>query len=146
MLSSLLFAESVDEALEGFDDTTQKTQTSQGADKTGALLEGFDEDTTELAKEGADKPTADTAEIVDRPPLGIKGLTGAWTTTAAYSYQGSGKHGGITMLKYALFLDYERRFENDWKSSSMLKPTMIPFTICETSPIHRRKKMRFAQK
>ncbi len=124
ILSALLYAESVDEALEGFDDApqvTQETKSKEAKSETDAALAGFDDESAsenasgDDLQAGFDDANASATEQGDTPFLSIEGLTGALTQTWAYSYRGKGKDHGLSMLKHSLFLDYEHGFENGWK-------------------------------
>ena len=102
LLSSLLYAESVDEALDGFDDTPSETTLQKTASED--LLDGFDDETvqsTELKEE------AETSLV--------PGLTGKFTEQVAYSLYDDKPHDNISSLKSSLFLDYEHKFENGFK-------------------------------
>jgi hypothetical protein len=96
LLSSLVYADSVDEALDGFDEAP--TQAVQSHDE---LLDGF-----------GDESTSQAVEIKESV---IVGLTGKITEQAAYSYAGDSPHDKFTSLKSSLFLDYENKFDNGVK-------------------------------
>ena len=100
LLSSLLYAESVNEALEGFNDTPSKVvQQKSNVD----MMDGFDDETS------SDK---NSTQNIEEDSDFVEGLTGKFTEQVAYSYHGKKPHDKFTMLKSSLFLDYEHKFEN----------------------------------
>jgi len=102
IVSSVLFAESTQEALDGFDDTPVEVE-QQAAD----VMDGFDED--------------NASEVLEEKSSMIEGLTGKLTEQIAYSYNGNTPHDKFTSLKSSLFLDYEYKSENDWRFKTNLK-------------------------
>lgn len=88
LLSSMLFADSVSDALDGFDEETPSGR--------------FDENITTSSNTQTKKSL-------------IEGLTGKITEQVAYSYNGTTPHDKFTSLKTSLFLDYEHKFENGWR-------------------------------
>ena len=105
IVGSVLFADSTQEILEGFDDSPVK---SVQVEKNSAdLLDGFDDSTS---------PSIDASEESQAEPSKVvSGLTGKLTEQATYSYNGATPHDKFTSLKSSLFLDYEYKFENGWR-------------------------------
>jgi len=104
LLCSLLYAESVDEALDGFDDTPTKVE-PKNSDVD--IMDGFDDE--------------NNAQKVEQKSEYVEGLTGKITEQAAYSYHGKKPHNALTSLKTSLFLDYEHKFENGWRFKTNAK-------------------------
>jgi len=102
VLSSLLYAESMNESLEGFDDTPEKVVSS-----TENILDGFDE--------------ANTSEVVETKERFIAGLTGKFTEQIAYAYQGNTPHDNLNSVKSSLLLDYDYKFANNWRIKTNAK-------------------------
>ncbi len=118
LLSSLLYGESIDEALDGFDDTS--TSTVQ-VEKSSDVMDGFDDSSTSSAIVSTDSVTNTSEETVTEPTEVITGLTGKLTEQVAYSYNGNAPHDKFTSLKSSLFLDYEYKFENGWRVKTNAK-------------------------
>ncbi len=97
LLSTVLYAESVDEALEGFDDTSASS--------------------VQVDSEAIDGSISKVTEPVEVLP----GLTGKITEQVAYSYHGKARHDNFTSLKSSLLLDYEHKFENGWRFKTNAK-------------------------
>jgi hypothetical protein len=99
LLNSLLYAESVEESLEGFDDTpTSSVQVEQSNDN---VMDGFDE--------------SNSSEIKEEKVSFLPGLTGKLTEQLTYSYNGTTPHDKFTSLKSSFFLDYEHKLDLGWK-------------------------------
>lgn len=107
LLSSLLYAESADEMLEGFDDVPAVTQAESKPSEADALMDGFDDENTSVVEENS--------------PQFIKGLSGELTQQLAYSYNGTKPHNDLTSVKSSFFLDYEHKFENGWRVKTNAK-------------------------
>ncbi|MEA1879487.1 MAG: DUF1302 family protein [Campylobacterota bacterium] len=105
VLATQLYAESTQEALEGFDDTP--VNIVQVEENATDVMEGFDD-------ESLSETTEEKTEF-------IEGLTGKVTEQLAYSYNGNSPHDKLTSLKSSLFLDYEHKFENGWRVKSNAK-------------------------
>ncbi len=96
LLSSLLNAESIDAALDGFNDSPMEIE-KQSKD----IMDGFDDE--------------NVSEVSDEETELITGLTGKFTQFIAYSYNGTKPHNNITSLRTSLLLDYEHKFTNGWR-------------------------------
>ncbi len=105
VLSTALFSESVSEDFEGFDDTPVHVE-----EKTEVLMSGFDDEmpSSSFSDENKTETHEDETEF-------INGLTGKVTQQAIYSYNGKKPHDGVTSLRSSLLLDYEYKFENNWR-------------------------------
>ncbi|MCF6244465.1 MAG: DUF1302 domain-containing protein [Sulfurovum sp.] len=97
LLSSILFADSMSDALDGFDDTPVVEAL---ADSNNSMAD-FNE--TNISNE------TETTESL------IEGLTGKITEQVAYSYNGDKPHDKFSSLKSSILLDYEHKFENGWR-------------------------------
>ena len=104
IVSSVLYAESTQEALEGFDDTSTS---SVQVEKNSDAMDGFDDDNAH--------------EVTEEKTSLVEGLTGKLTEQVAYSYNGNAPHDKFTSLKSSLFLDYEHKFENGWRLKTNAK-------------------------
>ncbi len=114
LLSSLLYAESVEDAMGGFDDVPVKVEQSDD------IMDGFDDTSTSLVQ--VDSQSIDQSHIMMTEPVAvISGFTGKITEQIAYSYNGKKPHNNITSLKSSLFLDYEHKFENRWRVKANAK-------------------------
>lgn len=102
LLSSLVYAESVDEALGGFDDTPVQVEKS-----SMDVMDGFDD--------------SNASEVSATKESLVEGLTGKLTEQVAFSYNGDKPHDNFTSLKSSLFLDYEHKFENGWRFKTNAK-------------------------
>ena len=121
----LLYAQSVDDDLAGFDDTPTKTSKISTEDE---IMDGFDDTPTEIAQASTDDELMDGFDdtVIEseqnlssstneaKKPF-IAGLTGELTQQIAYSWDGDAPHDGINSFKSSLFLDFEHKFENDVK-------------------------------
>lgn len=136
-VAALLHAESIDDAMEGFDDTPAEV-VSQSDSKTASddtLMEGFDDDTpttSNKTEEDAlsgfdDSGSGEGSDVVDETESDtqskeeddtsflIDGLTGKLTQQFALSYNDNKPKNIFSSLRNTLFLDYEHRFENGAK-------------------------------
>jgi len=111
LLSSLLYAESVDEALDGFEDTPVQVEQSNADD-----MDGFTEETSSGRFD--DSAVSEASEVKEKF---IEGLTGKLTEQIAYTYRGNKPHNNLTSIKSSLFLDYEHKFENGWRVKTNAK-------------------------
>jgi len=112
LLSSLVHAESIDEALEGFDDSTESSTVTPQNSKliqkdNDNVMDGFDD--------------ADVLETSESKKNFVEGLTGKFTEQLAFSYRGRKPHNNLTSMKSSLFLDYEHKFENGWRFKTNAK-------------------------
>ena len=110
----VLNAESVDEALGGFDDTSANTE--QISTTENETMDGFDDTSTSSVADVSTDSEPDTSkETVTESTEVIPGLTGKVTQQIAYSYNGTAPHNNISSFKSSLLLDYEHKFENGWR-------------------------------
>ena len=79
------------------------------ADSLDTAMAGFDDSTTEEYKEKIDKTVL------------VPGLTGTLMSQIIYSPYGKKPHNDISSLRSFLYLDYEHKFENDFKVKANLK-------------------------
>ncbi len=110
---SLVYSESIDEALKGFDDEPTITQTSKkpSATKEDDIMEGFDNEPVNEIKlfNNFTKKSK------------FKDFTGKLTEQATYSYSDKTPHDNLSSLKSSLFLDYEHKFNNGFKLKTNAK-------------------------
>jgi len=112
LLLTSLSAESTQDILDGFDDTT----TSPVQVEADELLDGFDDTSTGSATDVSASSATDTSDKTATEPVEVlSGLTGKLTEQVAYSYNGDAPHDDFTSLKSSLFLDYEHKFENGFR-------------------------------
>ena len=102
----LLYAQSVDEDLAGFDDTPTKTAKISTDDE---LMDGFDDTPIEAEQNLSSSSTKEA-----KKPL-IAGLTGELTQQLAYAWDSDAPHDDVNSFKSSLFLDFEHKFENGIK-------------------------------
>ena len=122
----LLYAQSVDEDLAGFDDAPTKSAEISTDDE---IMDGFDDTPTKTAKastndelmDGFDDTAIESDQNLSssstneaKKPL-IAGLTGELTQQLVYAWNGDAPHDDINSLRSSLFLDFEHKFENDVK-------------------------------
>ena len=113
LIASFLNAESIDEALEGFDDEPTTTQTAKKSSTTKEddIMEGFD-----------DEPVVNSAQREDGRLVGVLGdFTGKLTEQATFSYNDKTPHDNLSSLKSSLLLDYEHKFDNGFKLKTNAK-------------------------
>jgi hypothetical protein len=132
LLTSLLYAESVDEALEGFDDTPAATSATTSESSSDNVMEGFDDDVTEptpvstetandVEMDGFDDANVEnngTAPIVNdesREGGFFSYFSGKLTQQMAMGYNRNAAQNIFASLRQTLFLDYDRKFENGLK-------------------------------
>ena len=121
LLSSMLFGESVDEALEGFDDTSE-TVVSTPSSNSDDVMDGFDDTSTSSLTDVSTDTETDTSEkMVTEPSEVIPGLTGKLTEQVAFSLNNDDPHSNISSVKSSLLLDYEHKFDNGWKIKTNAK-------------------------
>jgi len=107
LLSSLLYAESLDEALDGFDDTSTQVVEQSSSDN---VMDGFNDDSSI----DTDESNMSEETTQDKKYL-IEGLTGKLTQQVAYSYNGVRPYNKFSSFKSSILLDYEHKFENGWR-------------------------------
>ena len=109
LLVSLLKSETLDDALDGFDDepVTQKAQSVNDE-----IMDGFDDDAQNLFE--ANTRHCGTQLPKEESPKSY-GFTGKVTEQVAYSYNDDAPHDNISSLKTSLLLDYEHKFDNGFK-------------------------------
>ncbi len=106
LVISFLNAESIDEALEGFDDEpTQSTQTVKNEDD---IMDGFDDEVVKPKK-------------IQKEPSALADFTGRVTEQTTYSYADETPHDNFSSLKSSLLLDYEHKFDNGFKVKTNAK-------------------------
>lgn len=108
--SLLLHAENMDALLDGFNDTPTQIIPVTSNDLESASQTLFDE---------GEKDHNTTTEVSTSNL--ISGVTGKLTEQFAYSYLGVKPHNNLTSVKSSLFLDYEHKFENDWRIKTNFK-------------------------
>ena len=141
---TLLHAESIDDALAGFDEgRTSITQTDSGS--VEEALNGFDETASSNAPNDAsveealsgfekanvkiesqnpantDDSNCTTCKSDIAPPNRMERLhdiSGYLKQQAVYSYEDKSPHRGWSSLRTTLFLDFEHKFDNGWKLKS----------------------------
>ncbi len=121
LLSTGVYAESIDADLEGFDDSAgSATMTSSVAsteEQSNDDMAGFDDDSA-----GSETETLATEENnVSESAQSLFGFTGKLTEQIAYSFNGTSPHDKFTSLKSSFFLDYEHKFDNGWRFKSNAK-------------------------
>ncbi|CAA6823074.1 MAG: Unknown protein [uncultured Sulfurovum sp.] len=112
-VASLLYAETLEDALEGFDDAPTNSATTLTPKESlmpkvaepieaNALMDGFDDDRpkSKIAK-------TEKSKLVD--------FTGKLTEQVAFSYADTSPHDNFSSLKSSLLLDYEHKFDSDFK-------------------------------
>jgi hypothetical protein len=113
LLLSLLGAESIDEAMDGFDNEPIINKSNIEDD----LMDGFDDE----AKKIFDNKTLHCGTELPKEDKKRYSLTGKITEQVAYSYSGDKPHNEFSSLKSSLFLDYEYKFENGFKFKTNAK-------------------------
>jgi hypothetical protein len=139
---SALNAESINDVMDGFDDEpvvkpVKVKKTIKKSDATDELMDGFDGEPSKQViskkKEVPDKPLipakhkddimsgfddepVNSAKDEDGKLLGfLGGLTGKFTEQVAFAVNDDAPHDNINSVKSSLFLDYEHKFDNDFK-------------------------------
>ena len=134
LLSTLLQAESVEEAFEGFDDTPAPTAKSESkpassASETDEAMSGFDdESTTETTSADSDMAGFDDEgtvssedengtmeETVEEKQGFLADFSGKFTQQVALSYNERRPQNIFYSLRQTLFLNYEHKFDNGLK-------------------------------
>ncbi len=114
LFSTGIYAESIEETLEGFSE-----ENSVGSMKQRDSLEEEKvlENTQEMGQEGLLSAFDDEniTEIDEDNDKMLEGLSGKWTQFISYAYYGNKPHQGITSFRTSLLLDYEHKFENHWR-------------------------------
>ncbi len=108
LLISTLNAETLNDALDGFDEEPKKVLKEIKIQDD--IMDGFDDEPINSAK---DK---------DGKLIGVLGgFTGKLTEQIAYAYSEDTPHDNISSLKTSLLLDYEHKFENGFKLKTNTK-------------------------
>ena len=108
LLITTLNAETLDDALDGFDDEVAPKKVKVVKDD---IMDGFD-----------DEPIVNSAKDKDDRLVGLLGdFTGKLTQQVAYSYSDDSPHDNISSLKSSLLLDYEHKFDNGFKVKTNAK-------------------------
>ncbi len=130
LLMTTVNAESIDEALEGFDDEPTTTQTAKNPSSTKEnnisnshtkhenkekikddIMDGFD-----------DEPIVNSAKDKDGKLLGFLGdFTGKITQQVAFAPNDDVPHDNVNSVKSSLLLDYEHKFDNGFKFKTNAK-------------------------
>ena len=109
LLMTTLNAETLDDAMDGFDDESSIAKIEKKIKKDD-IMDGFD-----------DEPI-NSAQREDGKLIGVLGdFTGKITEQATYSYSGDAPHDNISSLKTSLLLDYEHKFDNGFKVKTNAK-------------------------
>ena len=108
LLISTLNAETLDDALEGFDDEPIKKIEIKEAKTTDNIMDGFDD---EPKKNTTPRSHAERGNEKNE----LSGLTGKLTEQVAFAPSDNAPHDNINSLKTSLFLDYEHKFDNGFK-------------------------------
>jgi len=111
LIASFLNAETIDEALEGFDDEPTTTQTAKkpSSTKEDDIMDGFD-----------DEPIKKKSKQIKKESK-LKDFTGKLTEQATFSYRDKNPHDNLSSLKSSLLLDYEHKFDNGFKLKTNAK-------------------------
>jgi len=118
LLLSLLSAESIDDAMDGFEDEpVTKKSTNIKPKIEDNLMDGFDDETKKIF----DNKTLHCGTELLKEDENSYSLTGKITEQIAYSYSGNEPHDKFSSLKSSLFLDYEYKFENKFKFKTNAK-------------------------
>ncbi len=131
LLSALLHAESIDEALDGFDDTPETKTTAATVSTSSAAvsdetdMSGFDDSSADTVTsttpemEGFDENTAseegNSSEIVEKEKGFFSDFSGKLIQQGAIGYNSKQAQDVFASLRQTLFLDYEHKFENGVK-------------------------------
>ena len=111
LIANLLNAESIDEALEGFDDEPITQTVKPSSTKKDDIMDGFDDEPVNEIK------LLDTLKKESK----FKDFTGKITEQATFSYRDKTPHDNLSSLKSSLFLDYEHKFDNGFKVKTNAK-------------------------
>ena len=142
VVSSLLYADSVDEALDGFDDISAKAEMVQGSSsEADEALEGFAEE----APDGhSDEDQGDVESTEEQKGLGIEGLTGSLSQLFAYSYLGKMPHRGLRLPSRHSIWIMSISLATDGSSRAMPKPIMMLFMTYGIVTTQKRRRMPIA--
>ena len=121
LCSMLVYADTIEDDLAGFDN--EPSQVSQSVESD---MDGFEEETsttdeqastTEESSEDLMEGFEDESEstIDESSEALIPGLTGELTQKVSYSWDNDTPHDDFNSFKSELFLDYEHKFENGYK-------------------------------
>ena len=140
LIATLLNAESIDEAMEGFDDepATTKISNKPSTTKEDDIMEGFDDksvaksvkikesikksDNTDDLMDGFDDEPANSTKEKRAKSLGfLDDFTGKVTQQVAFAPNDDTPHDNINSVKTSLFLDYEHKFDNGFKFKTNAK-------------------------
>lgn len=129
LLSFHAYADDVDEAMGGFDDSPVTVTQEKSAEDT--LLDGFDDVSVTITDDkknednefldGFDDTAVSNNEMNDETSTLVSGFTGKLTEQIAYSLYNDKPHDNISSLKSSLLLDYEYKFENGFKFKVNMK-------------------------
>ena len=111
LIASFLNAESIDDAMEGFDDEPTSTSTSS-VTKVAEPVEAKDD-----IMDGFDDEPVNEIKLLDsvKKESKFKDFTGKLTEQTTFSYNDKNPHDNFSSLKSSLLLDYEHKFDNGFK-------------------------------
>ena len=126
LFTTLMYAQSIDADLDGFDDNPLEVvaSSSHTDDMAGfddePMVESSQNDVNESSgKISSDDITTDLDKHEENDESAvdtiISGFTGKLTEQVTYAYNGKKPHNNFTGLKSSLLLDYEHKFENNWR-------------------------------
>ncbi len=126
IFTTTLQGESLDEALEGFDDAPTKIVNEPKVEVSADdIMDGFDDEVSsssstkkERAKEEAKVKVKEKRETFAEA---LAGFTGKLTEQTTFSYGGDAPHDNFSSLKSSLLLDYEHKFDNGFKVKTNAK-------------------------
>jgi len=131
LLLSSLYAESIDDVMDGFDDapSTTVSPASSALDVADEIMDGFEDEPTIkeniLLKEEVSNANKSLIQIpkklVKTKSFNSSGVTGKLTEQVAFSYRDDKPHDNISSLKTSLLLDYEHKFDNGFKVKTNAK-------------------------
>ena len=124
--TTFMYAQSVDADLEGFDDSPLEVVTS--ISHTDDMAGFDDEPVVKLSQNNINETSGeisseDITTALDQHEENdesatdtlISGFTGKLTEQVTYAYNGKKPNNNFTGLKSSLLLDYEHKFENNWR-------------------------------
>ncbi len=112
-IASLLYAESVDEALEGFDDAPQAVASPQDTSEADEALAGFEDEAMESVETKQSDEQAEQNVAEDSEGLLDHALSGELKQQVAYALSSRMKNReDFSSLRSTLFLDFDKKFDN----------------------------------
>lgn len=126
ILISSLNAETLDDALDGFEDEPLSTKVEVvSTEAEDDLLDGFDDEPK--ASQSAGDKAVDGSTLHPDPVIKsekhafLNGFTGKITEQVAFAANDDAPHDNINSLKTSLLLDYEHKFENGFRLKTNAK-------------------------